>query len=360
MKKNITLDLDETKIGDGFGHFFHHLGKDIKRGVKKVANIKPVKTLVKDIAPAAIGIAVGAESENPYAGLAAQEAAQQGVNRLYSGKGMETIGIKASDKQLSKLRNGHSVRVLSGATRKLVVDGATAVKMQKAFKNNKGINIKLTKELMEANKLMKGDGIFSKKSIKKGLKLVGREALKEVKKEAKKGLNILADAAGDAVVAELGPVGVPIASVGKRLIKKQGAKAIDNVDKKPKKSKKSTTKAVSSNASLSNASLNELEAAIEDKRSALGLSRKVPQIGSSSGATDDIQGNSYGEGLYTGRMMQGDGLYTGRRVQGNGLYVGKGITDQVVVGIGGSTLLGSHPAKYSRPDLYDFQRRYAL
>ena len=42
---------------------------------------------------------------------------------------MKTIGIKASDKQLSKLRNGHAVRLLPGVTRQLVVDDKLHAKM---------------------------------------------------------------------------------------------------------------------------------------------------------------------------------------------------------------------------------------
>ena len=93
QQKNITLEaVSDEKKGEGWGHFFRHLGHDVKKVGKRIARSKPVKTLAKDVVPAAIGIAVGAETENPYAGLAAQEAAQQGVNKAYSGKGSESTG----------------------------------------------------------------------------------------------------------------------------------------------------------------------------------------------------------------------------------------------------------------------------
>ena len=357
QQKNITLEaVSEEKKGEGWGHFFRHLGHDVKKVGRKIANSKPVKTLAKDVVPAAIGIAVGAETENPYAGLAAQEAAQQGVNKAYSGKGtgnMKTIGIKASDKQLSKLRNGHAVRLLPGVTRQLVVDEKLHAKMSKAFAKKKGINVKLSKELIEAQKSMSGEGIFSKKNLKKGLKAVGKEALKEVKKEAKKGLNKLADVAGDAVIAELGPLGVPIASVGKRVLKKSGNKAIDNIDKKPKK--KRATQASSAaplpTERIQDASIEDLESAIRRKRKSLGLNGTSARLSGTSGANDDVMGNSYGEGLFAGgkQPISGQGLYAGKR--GSGLYAGHGVSNQTEFGgynIRGS-LRGNHPAYMSPP-----------
>ena len=335
-----------------------HLGRNIKRGVKKVANVKPIKTLVKDVAPAAIGIAVGAETENPYAGLAAQEAAQQGVNRLY-GKGMSTVSIKASDAQLSKLRNGKGVRILSGATRDLVVKAPTARKINNAFKRGKGVNVRLDKEEIDANKTVEGKGIFSKKNLRKGLKVIGKEVLKEAKKEGKKALSGAVDAAGNAIIAEV-PIAAPIVGIAKKAAKKSGNKAIDNVDKKKSRRKspvtiEKPTEAV--NLSLADVSISDLEKAIANKRQSLGLSRKTPQYSASSGKDDEIMGNSFGEGLYAGKKY-GSGLYVGAK-SGAGLFAGRGVDEYGSLGIGG-TLVGYHSARLSRPDLYNVQGRYAM
>ena len=174
-----------------------------------------------------------------------------------------------------------------------------------------------------------------------------------MKKEAKKGLNKLADVAGDAVIAELGPLGVPIASVGKRVLKKSGNKAIDNIDKKPRK--KRATQASSAaplpTERIQDASIEDLESAIRRKRKSLGLNGTSARLSGTSGANDDVMGNSYGEGLFAGgkQPISGQGLYAGKR--GSGLYAGHGVSNLTEFGgynIRGS-LRGNHPAYMSPP-----------
>lgn len=209
------------------------------------------------------------------------------------------------------------------------------------------------------NKTVEGKGIFSKKNLRKGLKVIGKEVLKEAKKEGKKALSGAVDAAGNAIIAEV-PIAAPLVGIAKKAAKKSGNKAIDNVDKKKSKRKspvtiEKPTQAV--NLSLADASISDLEKAIANKRQSLGLSRKTPQYSASSGKDDEIMGNSFGEGLYASGKKYGSGLYGAK--SGSGLFAGRGVDEFGSLGIGG-TLVGYHSARLSRPDLYNVQGRYAM
>ena len=113
---------------------------------------------------------------------------------------MRSVSISASPKQLSKLRNGHRVRIKQGTGFNVVVNPTTYRLVARTFAKNKGIDIALSPEEIEMNKLysperhreiasmmeqegepapMSGTGIFSK--IKKGFKKAGKEISKGAK-----------------------------------------------------------------------------------------------------------------------------------------------------------------------------------
>lgn len=88
------------------------------------------------------------------------------------------ISIDASPKQLSKLRNGHSVRIKKGMGFNVVVHPETYHLVSRAFAKNKGVEIALSPEEIQANRSlspeqhvalketqpeMAGQGIFGKK-----------------------------------------------------------------------------------------------------------------------------------------------------------------------------------------------------
>ena len=92
---------------------------------------------------------------------------------------MHLVGIDASDRQLSKLRNGHKVRVKQGTGFNLVVHPANYHLVHRAFQKGKATDVKLTPDEIEANKTlspeaqqelaqespmaaMAGEGIFKK------------------------------------------------------------------------------------------------------------------------------------------------------------------------------------------------------
>jgi hypothetical protein len=99
------------------------------------------------------------------------------------------VTIDVSPKQLSKLRNGHKVRIVKGSGYNLLVSPGNYSTITKGFSKNKGVNIALSEAEREANKgltieqlnalrsefntaskvgtlPMMGQGIFSKETAK--------------------------------------------------------------------------------------------------------------------------------------------------------------------------------------------------
>jgi len=88
------------------------------------------------------------------------------------------IGIDASSAQLSKLRRGHPVRIKKGEGFNLIVHPGTYHRISRAFSKEKGVEIALTPEEIQANRMLSpeehtkmrdegkavaGQGIFGKK-----------------------------------------------------------------------------------------------------------------------------------------------------------------------------------------------------
>ena len=64
---------------------------------------------------------------------------------------MHLISFDASPKQLSKIRNGHSVRIKKGSGFNLVVHPGNYHLVSRAFTKNKGVQLKLSPEEIETN-----------------------------------------------------------------------------------------------------------------------------------------------------------------------------------------------------------------
>lgn len=99
---------------------------------------------------------------------------------------MKSIAIHASPKQLSRLRNGHSVRLKKGAEdgMKLLVDDLKHAKLTKAFMKGSGVQVSLSKEEMDANREMGGEGIYGGKITAKQVKDVAKKVANVGKKVA--------------------------------------------------------------------------------------------------------------------------------------------------------------------------------
>lgn len=70
---------------------------------------------------------------------------------------MHLISFNASPRQVSKLRNGHKVRIKKGSGFNLVVSPGTYHLVNRAFTRNKGLDVKLTPEEIEQNQNMSPD-----------------------------------------------------------------------------------------------------------------------------------------------------------------------------------------------------------
>jgi len=76
------------------------------------------------------------------------------------------VHIKASPKQLAKLRKGHKVRIsaaMEGHGFNLLVDPSRYDTLSRTFNRGKGIEIQLTPQEIVANQHMEGNGIFGKR-----------------------------------------------------------------------------------------------------------------------------------------------------------------------------------------------------
>jgi len=65
---------------------------------------------------------------------------------------MHLVSIDASPKQLSKLRNGHKVRIKHGKGVSLVLDPATYNLVSHAFMRKKGVEVQLPPETIQMNR----------------------------------------------------------------------------------------------------------------------------------------------------------------------------------------------------------------
>lgn len=142
------------------------------------------------------------------------------------------VSIDASPKQLSKLRNGHRVRIKQGTGFNVVVHPETFHVISRAFKKSKGVELKLSDEeldmnreiapeqhaaLAEAQGEIVGQGIFGKKFdkflAKKGIKKEAYALAREMKPGVKAGISA-ALAAGGTALGAVQPELIPFIAPG--------------------------------------------------------------------------------------------------------------------------------------------------
>ena len=277
---------------------------------------------------------------------------------------METLSIdKLSARQLSKLKNGHSVRVKSGKSHPILISAKSHKKAMNTFKKNRGMNLKLSKDEIEAN-LIKGEGFWGK--IKHAFKKVARNPLvKEVARSVqpivKQGINTAIQAGTDAILAEA-PELAPVLLPASAKLSQEAQKQYGNIGRSKKKSAPApvaprpakrknidlqypnkkpratpSNKRASSSSSLSNKrpkySISELESMLMKARMESGYTAKVPTLSPSSGFDDEISGN----GLYLAPP------------KGGSLYVGKGMGESAPVGKYGNFVNSQHQALATQP-----------
>ena len=157
------------------------------------------------------------------------------------------LHVKVSKKQLSKLRNGHKVRVseaMKGEGVNLIVHPHRYDEVTKTFKKKKGVEIQLTPEELMANKKahpdMKGSGIFGRdfdnfveKTIGTKAKDVIYKGADQVKPFVKQGISKVAELAPDLGASALSGVAlalgqpelVPLAGMAGRQLGKMAGDA---------------------------------------------------------------------------------------------------------------------------------------
>jgi hypothetical protein len=153
---------------------------------------------------------------------------------------MKQIGVgDMSPKQVSRLRNGHKVRVGCGLG-KLMVHPERFDSMEKTFRKGKKMTLQLSPEEISANRMMSGEGIFgpgfdkflSKVGIKKQVYALGDMVKGPVKKAIKAFTDKAPAALGAAGATLATAVGAPeLAPLAIMAGKKLGEKASRYSDK---------------------------------------------------------------------------------------------------------------------------------
>jgi hypothetical protein len=77
---------------------------------------------------------------------------------------MKRVSIKRpSDRIISRMRNGHQVRMMKGEGLDIMMKPSKIIKMAKKFMTGKGVQMSLDSDELSANKGIEGSGIFGKK-----------------------------------------------------------------------------------------------------------------------------------------------------------------------------------------------------
>lgn len=278
---------------------------------------------------------------------------------------MEAVRIKASPKQLSKLRNGHKVSVkpaMEGEGLVLVIDPSQYNQISKTFSKGKGKVISLSPEEIMANREIGGEGIFST------LKKVGSAVAKNpiAKSLAKTAIDTAVQSAGasgyvpPSVAKSLGKMakskvdGAGLMDMAKSALKSKvgkslASKAVDMAVASASKSgyvPPSVAKAIGAEAKKKVAGMGILDTlkkgakavakskigkslaktAIDTAVASAGASGYVPPsvaqaLGKSAKSSVDGYGIWSGGGDHSGGFG-GMGLYAGRRTYGGGMSGG--------------------------------------
>ena len=287
------------------------------------------------------------------------------------------VELGISPKQISKLRNGHRVRVKKGTGICLIVKPENYNIITRAFNKGKGVEISLNPEELMANaqsaEEMEGRGIFGKKFDRGVGKLIGKknrkalygelesrfkEPIKKVIKKAQdyapelgaSPLSGLAVALGNPELAI--PAGAFGAKLGKKVGDMGGKFATDYLENPSAYNSKRGSKQITQqnlNAMLGTNSGYLERAGLANAKALYEQAQVEKERLEASGAS--------GRGLWSGGGgSEGSGLYLGR---GEGMYAGRGF--RATGGqLGGSGQRVLPQALTSQPFSANFQFRYSL
>lgn len=309
---------------------------------------------------------------------------------------MEQVRIQISPKQMSKLRNGHKVRIkkpaMEGGGVCLIVSPENFSLINKAFTRNKGSEIILSPQEILANReqapSMEGQGIFGKKFDVKAEQILGRRKKKDLYQYARDVLNPLAKAtitaglaAGATSLSAANPALVPYLATA---VPAASYLAYDYLDRPSSyqsnaggpKSRQARTLAgkyaeeqalnqlnAQLGTNMGNLSRAGLGKALQDKASQQltksGLQAQQELLYKLNAGIENINTLSPEEKqLLRGTSLEymiGSGLYTG-----SGLYAGSSRQGGAIVGTNGGFVKKMPQALQSQPLSQNFQFRYTL
>lgn len=281
------------------------------------------------------------------------------------------VRMKVSPKQISRLRNGHKVRVrpaMEGEGVCVIVNPANYDLLSRTFSRNKGMELTLSPQELVANQeastQMEGQGIFGKKFDRGLRKLIGKKAQKELYGVARDflplaqaGLTAGLTTAGTALGA-VQPELIPFIAPGVAGLSALGSDYLANPS------------AYQSNAGGSKAKLASSLAGrmLQDQ----ALSRLNAELGTNMGdlsrasITEALTNKALGElnaRAVAERKANEMSAYE-RALAGSGLYLGRGVRPLSktggAIGLQGSLVASQPPALRSQPFGANFQFQHTL
>jgi hypothetical protein len=310
---------------------------------------------------------------------------------------MPIISVDASKGQISKLRNGHPVRIKKGSGFNIIVHPNTYNIVSRAFGRNKGVQLKLSNEELEANRnpsldqmvnehnsvnnpesndeqmipdyLFNGQGIFGHKFDQGAEHYLGKRGKKKLYGFARDVLRPIAKtgimaglaagtASATALQPELAPIIIPVAAGTADLINDYIDKPSDFYDKPNKtglKAKKANTLAKQFAKTQANEMMNQRFGTNYDYMGRAGLEQ----------ALSDKVASQLNQTAISARYAtppQQTALNQ-TRVYGEGFHHRRGRHDLAIIGRGGGQLANGEippPALDSQPLGANFQMRFFL
>jgi hypothetical protein len=291
---------------------------------------------------------------------------------------MERFSFKRpSEKVISRLRNGHAVRLMKGEGLEMFLKPAKRMAMMKKFAMGKGVQLSLDPEEIMESRGIEGSGIFGKKAdkalkkagIKKAVYKVGA-ALKPLADTAIKSAEAAAISYGvpPSIASKIGDTATQYLADPKSL---QGKKGLAELKKRGLSVAGDAAEFAAEQAGIDPGMIAEAKMAARTARDMkrAGASMNAPSradvVDSASNAAADaliarIRAKyPSGQGLYAGRGMMGYGSNSVGCGLGMGMMRGMGLERSIS---GRNTMLGMGlpPALQSQPFSENFQFRYTL
>lgn len=284
---------------------------------------------------------------------------------------VHSVMVKVSPKQMSKLRNGHKVRVkppeMEGEGICLVVHPENYQLLSRTFSKGKGAEIALTPEEIVSNKevapQIEGQGIFGKKFDRGVKKVIGKKAAKELYSElgnylpvAQAGL-IGALSAGGTALGVVQPELIPFIAPGVAALSTMGSNYLANPSKYQGGKTSSLAKEYAKDMALQqlnsqlgtnmgNLSSSAIQKAVADKASAEIAKIQMEARQQALSMSPEAYSNASLDGIF------GNGLYASGRQRMS--------KSGGAIGLNGGFMKSLPPALQSQPYSANFQFQSTL